>query len=667
MGGQQTKRVKIAFSAGTTVLAFSGLWLLNAQEPVAQEPALEVELATDHADCALFGPKRARFLESSLEGEKRRQYRLSQMTVETVARIESGKKSAYNMVVPGGSRTNSFQNLDELGTIDGHLWRAMQDAGVTPAPKTTSFEFARRVTLDLTGRIPSANRLLLFASNDTPNARRTLVEELLASPEWVDKWTMFFGDLVKNTAFNAQVQRYPEGRNAFYRWIRDSLAANKPYNQMVTEMIAATGTNSYEQGELNWIVGGRMNGGPRTGQDHFDLQAANAAEMFLGLAHMNCILCHDGRRHLDKDNLSLWGGSATRLEGYQLASFFSRTDEYITAVGATPQPYYWGVRNNQPLVDYPLNTTTGNRPPRTAIGTIRNVAPVYPFSGRGPQSGEAHRAALARELTADFQFARAAVNYIWAEFFGKGLVNPTNQFDLARLDPDNPPPAPWTLQPLHPRLLNELARDFINSGFNLKELMRQMVNSESYHLASRYEGAWNPTWENLFARKFVRRLWGEEIHDAIVTTSGILPRYQVRDNTNGPLTLTFAMQFPEPRNVPGGAMSQFLDSFFRGNREDEDRRSDASSAQALNLMNDTFVMTRIRATGTGANASLLARVLGFPDEQLLQTLYLTVLSRYPSEEEKTAALATLKSGNRTQKAEDLLWTLYNKTDFLFNY
>src|SRR5262249_35500498 len=124
-----------------------------------------------------------------------------------------------------------------------------------------------------------------------------------------------------------------------------------------------------------------------------------------------------------------------------------------------------------------------------------------------------------------------------------------------------------------------------------------------------------------------------------------------------------------PSGMPDGAgpVAQFLDAFLRGNRDDEERRGDGSISQALDLMNDNFVMTRIRATGSGATASLLARNLYLPDEQLVNNLFLAVLSRYPSDAEKTAALANLKAGNRATEAQNLLWELYNKVDFTFNY
>jgi hypothetical protein len=342
------------------------------------------------------------------------------------------------------------------------------------------------------------------------------------------------------------------------------------------------------------------------------------------------------------------------------------------------QPYYWYVRQAAANArDYQLNTTTGNRPARCANAqplndkgqcpAVGTAVPVYPYTGNSPKPGEDYRVALAREVTGDFQFSRAAVNYIWKEFFGRGIVEPTNQFDPARLDPDNPPAAPWTLQPSNARMLNALAQDFITSGYNIKALMREIANSDAYQLSARYSGTWDPNNEPLFARKLVRRLWGEEVHDAIVQASNILPSYTVE----GIGKVSWAMKLPEPRGLPdglNGSVSKFMDSFLRGNRDDEDRRGDGSLSQALNLMNDNFVMTRIRANGaTAPTPSLLQKYIGGSDEQLVNNLYLNVLSRYPSDSEKQTAMDSLKTGTRSQRAENLLWSLYNKVDFIFNY
>lgn len=610
------------------------------------------------ADCAFFGPQHDKFASAGLHA--RPNYQASALTSQVVA--------AMRNFIPGGSRTNSQGQLEELPLIDRHIYGTLIEKGVTPADRSTDSEFIRRVSLDLNGRIPDAARVSSFLADTRANKRELLIEELLAKPEWVDKWTMFFGDLYKNNQRNTQINRFPSGVVAFNNWIRQSLERGKPYNQMATELIANAGTDSYTQGELNFLAGAFVTGGPQ--QDVYDNQVNEIARVFLGISHLNCILCHNGRGHLE--TLSLWGRTATRAQAWGMASFLSRTLSLRNPVtSASFNPYRWSIEEDSRIrFDYQLNTTTGNRPARSPIGTQTTVPPVYLFSNRGPRAGESYRVALAREVTSDLQFSRAIVNYIWEQFFSLGLVSPSDGFDPARLDPDNPPTGEWTLQATHPRLLNELAQAFAQNGYDLKWLMRQIANSEAYQMSSRYNGTWDSRWEPLFARKLVRRLWGEEIHDSLTTASGLLPAYDLSRQYPGLGTINATMKNPEPESTPdrGGPVTRFLDAFLRGNRDDEERRPDGSISQTLGLMNDPLVMTRIRATGTGANANLLlVRNLSRPDNELIDTLFLTVLSRVPTDAERTAAAAQLRSGNRNQAAEDLLWSLFNKVDFIFNY
>jgi hypothetical protein len=280
------------------------------------------------------------------------------------------------------------------------------------------------------------------------------------------------------------------------------------------------------------------------------------------------------------------------------------------------------------------------------------------------------------------QFARAAVNYVWAHLFSMGIVDPPDTFDLDRLDPNNPPPAPWTLQPSNPQLLDCLARHFISSGYNIKSLLREITTSQTYQFSSRYSGNWNSTWEAYFGRHFVRRLWGEELHDSIVIASGIVPTYNVSGFSNastyygvnspgfGPVS--YAMQLPDVKVVPdgNGDVSQFLDTFLRGDRDLTPRKEDGSILQSLDLMNDTVIENRIKSSGSGITGSNLVALLNqsLTPSNLVNQLYLTVLSRYPTAAELQTAVNYLTTNpNYNQAAEDLFWSLFNKVDFVFNY
>ncbi len=652
-------KIKLLLATGCFVTALQPLHAQSASE----------QLPSDHADCAFFGPDRAKYLNN-----QKTRASLSDLTENVTNRLGGGFSRVHADFVPTGTRTSDTRELSQMGTIDRNIYGVLQAKGVAPAGKSTDWEFVRRVTIDLTGRIPTPAAVLAFVNDKSPTKRAALIDQLLNTNEWVDKWTMYFGDkfgVVRQDNATSTVL-YNNGRQAFYNYIYDSLKNNKPYSKIASEIIAAEGTNGWEQGELNWTVRARIPNGPN--QDTYDQLATNVATTFLGISFMNCVECHTGRGHTD--SMSLWATSFTRSQAWGLSAFFAKSNTRLVRPDPTVNnsPYYWQVYSDYraAVADYPLNTTTGNRPARQPIGTQRNVAPVYPFSGRGPKPGDNYRNFLAAEVTGDFQFARATVNYMWKEFFSKGIVEPVDQFDILRLDPDNPPPDPWTLQPTNPLLLKQLSQDFIDSGYDLKALMRQITNSDAYQMSSTYPGQWDLSYEALNARKFVRRLWAEEIHDSMTVASNVVPTYSITvDDTKlvPNILINWAMQIPSPASGEPTAVVNFLDAFLRGNRQDQPRRPDGSDLQSLYLMNDSFVLNRTRVSGSGANVSLLGRSLAIADDsKMIDNLYINVLSRYPTDAERATALASMKANSsRLVSGENLLWSLYNKVDFFFNY
>jgi hypothetical protein len=665
-----------------------------AAEP--SEDDVTQDLGVSHVGCSFFGERREDFLRVGLGAD----------LMAMAARSELTTKVAGALPLATAAPRSRRRALDKLAqssgggdSIDDFIFGKLKLLGIPPAPPTTDGEFLRRVTLDLTGRIPTQDEVVQFLSDPDAEKRGRRVAALLATPQWADRWAMFFGDLYRNTQVTSQVNRYVDGRDAFHLFILESLKQDKPYDQMVREILGASGaadgrtypgeyatyeqfqqiTGDYQDNPVkptgaSYIVGGLTTGGPI--QDTYDTLAAVTARDFLGISHMDCILCHDGKGHLD--SLSVWGAAAKRAEGWGLASFFSKTILTrprrlpATPAGQPPlRPQYWIVADN-PRGAYRLNTTTGNRPSRQPNSAgAEEVAPVYPFGAGKPSAGESYGQVLGRLLTADRQFARATVNSIWRQFFGRGIVEPPDQFDPARLDPASAPPDPWTIQASHPELLEFLTGEFIEHEFDLKWLMTQIANSDAYQLASRYDGVWNPTYETYFARHQVRRLQAEELHDALVISGGLPVQYPVSQAIG---TVSFAMQFPDVQLLPRvgrraqtgllGAAPSFLDSFFRGDREQTPRSGEGSILQALQLMNSLVVLARVDARNQG---TVLAQIVQQADDAAVQLLYLRVLSRPPTPEELAAGVQTLRSGDRTAKAEDLMWSLYNKIDFIFNY
>jgi hypothetical protein len=211
--------------------------------------------------------------------------------------------------------------------------------------------------------------------------------------------------------------------------------------------------------------------------------------------------------------------------------------------------------------------------------------------------------------------------------------------------------------------------------------MRKITLSEAYQLSSAHDN-WKPEWERFGARHFVRRLWAEEITDAIAQISGFPSSYTYNTSTLAPamggtpnVTVAWAMQLPQTGRLPGGAMGQFLDSFLRGNRIDADRKDEGSIPQVLNLLNDSYVLDRTRAAVRNGQPTLARRLLDkyTPDQNvaLLDELWVTVLNRPITDAERITAQATLGTAItptvRQQRLEDLVWSLYNKVDFIFNY
>lgn len=661
----------------------------------------------DHGGCTYFGPREGvsafQTAADDLTAMKMRTWE----TKRVLAMIPRSQSKGLPVRAAGGGGASS----GACSGIDDCIQKTADAAGVPLTFLTGDTEFLRRVRLDLTGRIPTPDEVLAFLADTSPNKRERLVDRLLETPEWADRWAMFFGDHFRNTRVTAQVNRYPNGRDSFHLYLLDSLQKNKPYDQMAREMIAAEGTsdgrtypdrytdfqhfqstynnyasNPVRASPVGYVVGGRTTGGPI--QDTYDTLAFITARDFLGVSLMDCVLCHDGAGHLD--DLSVWGANAKRLEGWSLAAFFSDVPRYQAwrtpgrllpnnpNTGRRVNANYYILRDlNRGQImrtnagdtagEYLAQTQGGNRPDRQH--TEAYVQPSYPFEGSATVlPGMSLRRQAGEHLTADPQFARAAANYIWRSFFSRGIVEPADQFDLARLDPGSPPPSGWGVQPSHPMLLEWLADGFSKSRFNLKWLMREITTSNTYQLSSRYDGVFNPLYEQYFVRHQVKRLSAEQVHDAIMMASGRYASYNISRALRG---VQYAMRFPDVVNVPPGNGSRgrdarmLLQSFTPGDREETKRSVEGSPLQALNLMNNAFVLQRI---APNAPTGTLAESLKMADDALVANLYLSVLSRHPTQEETAFAVQHLQEGsNRGARAADLMWALFNKTDFYFNY
>jgi hypothetical protein len=560
------------------------------------------------------------------------------------------------------SSSLATSSIPRKNFIDDYIFGRMATAGILSAPLTSDAEFLRRVTLDLTGRIPSAADVDAFTSNPDPSKRDTTVDALIGTPEFVDKWTMFFGDLFRVNVQTSAINRAVPGRDAFYEYVKGAIASNKPYDQIARDLITGVG-DTFAQGESNWPLGNTVAMGPA--QDTYDGEAVNLASMFMGINAVDCLLCHNGARHLDTVNL--WGSKQVRQNMWGLSAYFARVRMTRQADTTNPLLFKY-IITDAATGEYQLNTTTGNRVARQPINGVSTVPPSNPFGsvlGTGIATGESRRQGIARQITGDIQFSRAIVNYVWEKFMVQAFVSPSNAFDLARLDPNNPPPDPWTLQPTNPQLLDALAKWFQQNQFDLHALMSLIVKSSAYQLSSSYPGTWDASYVPYYARKYPRRLDAEEIHDAIVKATGVVPTYTITGSTLP--AVSWAMQFPdtsEPRS--NNAVAQFLNSFGRGDRNTTFRRSDSSVLQGLNMMNNAFINTRIHQANAGSRVQTLLAQSAIP-EIIVRQLIMNTLSRPATADEVALYTGMFQLQGNTAGAQNLQWVLLNKMDFLFNY
>ena len=565
---------------------------------------------------------------------------VSDLTHQVTAQLPPTKSSQQKIV---------WRNL-----IDQHLFGAMQRDAIPPAPLTNDYEFCRRIYLDLTGRIPTPAQLNAFVSNNAPDKRDKLIEELIASPAWVEHWGYWYGDLVRacaNRIGNPTLKH-------FDAWLRQSFKADKPYDQLVSEMLTATAPNT------NWMPDAAPSGfltrwhitGATMYDDNYEDTAdeiiVNAARLFLGVNYQ-CISCHGGKGFLEKVSLDLV--SKKRRDFWAMAAFFGNTRIRVV-----------------PYQDRYTITDDGDGYDTKGWSQVRlqreggDIQPTFILTGEKADPRKPLRPQFARMLTQHPQFARATVNLIWKQFFGLGLVDPVDAFDLARQDPKAQLPAPWTCQPTNTDLLDALARDFAAHRFSLKYLMRTISRSNAYQLSSRFDGDWKEGYTPYFARHFVRQLTAEQMHDAISQATLVFGNYKRRDWTyETPIaSARFWTEAASPEDINSGEAKNFLRTFGQANREQFDRQPGGSILQAMMLMNSPFVTNRVLAE----NGSLVEQLVksAKSNGELVEELYLATLSRHPLPQEKQLALSWLEK-DRRQGAEDLHWSLLNKLDFVFNY
>jgi len=464
-----------------------------------------------------------------------------------------------------------------------------------------SAESARTLARDRHAR----EELKRFLADPDPKKRDLLVDRLLERPEYSSFFALKWGDILRNRR-QGQAGRL-RGTFAFHSWIRESFLANKPYDRFAREILTAAG-----ELRLNPPVAWYREVSSPT------LRSDDVAQVFLG-TRIQCAQCH--HHPFEK-----W----SQTDYYGMVAFFSRLGQR-TPPGMAAEPVVFVRRDGEA------------RHPRTG-----EVVPPRPLDGPVMKSSQTEdpRVGLARWMTSPGNpfFSKALVNRIWAHLFSRGLVEPLD--DIRATNPAS-----------HPELLDELAKDFEASGFDLKHLIRVICRSQTYGLSS-VPNQYNQKDRNAFSRYPTKRLQAEVLHDAIHGLTGAPASF------GGLPAGTRAIELPDE-----SFSSTFLELFGKPRRVSScecERASEASLGQSLHLLNSSEVMDMIGVKG-GRVEALSAETR--PDEERVRDLYLLAFSREPDAEEKTIALGYLNAPSRDKKKayEDLAWALINTKEFQFNH
>lgn len=495
-------------------------------------------------------------------------------------------------VVPGGASD----------LIDRRVAERWDAEGVRPAAVADDYEFFRRLSIDLRGAIPEPAEIRSFAADRDPAKREKLVDAWLKgeafAKHWASRWTE---DL---TLHPASVQKMRDAAEGFRGWLRDAVRSNMTYDRFVRRLLTSSGPTDLDPAAGFLVMG--LTNGDESAKDVTE----RTARIFLGV-QVRCAECHD---HPFDD----W----TQQDFYGLASFFSQSRPQGTR-GAGKNGSFTGWIEDDPA--------RGD----ARFGDSRkgaSVPPRYRSGGAAPLEGESRRAAFARLLTADRQFARAAVNRHWGMLLGRGLVHPLDGFTATR-------------KASHPELLEELADDFAASKFDVRRLMKSILLSKPYQLSSKSTAP-----DRIFARALVAPMPPDQLFDSILLATGVDQTPSGRG----------------PKGAPVHPRDAFLHEFrpsFLGNDVAPPAGAEATIAQALWLLNSEYAG---RAT-SAAPSFTLGRILAREQDpaKRVEELFLCTVSRPPTAKEAAALIEGVRTkGDRAEAYEDIFWALLNSTEFV---
>jgi len=522
-----------------------------------------------------------------------------------------------------GAPIASYPDVPRFNFIDDYVFSKLRKMRMVPSDLSSDTEFLRRVCLDLTGTLPPPDRVREFVLSRDPRKREKVIDILIASPEFVDYWTFRFSDLFRVAVFSNGIQ--PKWSEMYWEWIRDSIAGNKPYDRMARERLTAQGYN-----------------GPSRHYLPYDVIAPPAETMaeevrvFLG-RRLDCAQCHNHPYENWSQN-QFWG----------LAAFFGRQFK----LGNTGLEYV--------IFDHPISEDLGSADVKGSIKlyhprTKAEVQPALLDGAATPGSDRVNpRAEFARWMTSHPYFAEAAVNRVWSWFFGRGLVDPVDDFRST-----NPP--------THAELLDRLARSFRDHGYDLRYLMRLIVTSRTYQLSS-IPDATNGDDRINYSHAIPRELDAEVLLDGISSVSGVPEVFSTAvagasaDKSGQAPLGTRAINLHQPDVY----FSRFLDIYGRPNRLTvPERNAKANLGQALDMLAGSTYNDKLMAPG-----SRLSRLLesATAEEKIITEFYLAALGRYPAREETSDLMKLIEQrGSREEGLKNFVWALISSREFAENH
>ena len=491
--------------------------------------------------------------------------------------------------------------------VDQHVVSKLNDLKVTPSELSTDEEFLRRVSLDLIGLQPMADEARKFLADADPAKRAKTIDSLFARPEFVDHWSLKWGDLLQNS----RVRLNEPAMYGFREWIRSAVASNMPLDEMTRQLLASKGGVADNPAGAYFLISKDTN-------DTLE----RVAEVFCGV-RMLCARCHT-------HPFENW----TQEDYFGLNSFFNQ-------VTAKADPRLVGIPNARSVslqlaAGFATNPRSGQAQPPRFLGGIQ--PPV--------STGTDRRVQFATWLAASDNpmFARSLANRFWSYFFSRGIVDPVD--DLRTTNP-----------PINPELLDALTKDFIEHRFDVRHLMRRIVTSQTYQRSSLANDSNRHDTLN-FSHALPRRIPAEALLDSLVQATG------VREQFGGAPANFSAAQLPDAE-----INSDFLSLFGKPQRADAcecERDGDSNMLQALHLINGQSILRRV-TDPNGRVAQLLKQTPALTEDQLIEELYLWSLARRPTAKEIEVAKKHFQSYGDQQRpdaTQDLMWSLLNSRDFL---